>query len=1276
MDTKLSTFAPTSSYIETSTATTLNYPYAPFVFNYINKFSMPCGALTLDAYQKYYLAASACQMAWTYGAADSCTGSGFTYQIFSFPSYAVSSSGIDYSVFQGTGDICVEATFGGSDELAVVVTDDAKWNGIFKFTKTMRSVPRFLQTHIQTVSSSGTFAHLTVPVSTFPATGFFTFSILKLTPVSLVWNLAGYTGDYMHDFHNPSALNTPEVKNGNFAYGGTDLAQAIGQYQTVVATKFVKHDQTNAFSCQVGVTFKGVIRALYVDSKFILAGSSGDASVSITLNSEVNADFSPNVGSVSTAATVTILGHYLKITTLSFSSCSDGVNSVTPTFTNYVHDLTYAGSQLYYWKVTDTACGSGCLSCLDTTTCFECDSSHFLLGTNCVYNCNDPTYFVAAKDKYCRSTFANQGLTRTIPSYSGGAITFDVVVNPFRYAFGVFTLIYPKGISIVNYPIIVHDNTKPIALVEGSMKGTIVSTAVQEPLFNAQTVNVVNVATALNQDVRLVTISVYPDFYYYFTVLSGGPQLIGYRQSTPYGNSISMSVSDVYQAHVIIDAPSGGELTVEFLGQLEVLLNHVTVIFSATFATQTSYTLVKSLPTGISYLTFKGTGSTYFDFSIVGSGIKTYNPVSFLHEETLTIPVSTATAISNCLNGAAPVCRSCIGTYYLSPDESECNSNCDSVGGTPVAEERLCDGVVVTPGPGTTANPTKLPVPKAVEVFQSVDETRKISNEVFSVVSSIGFQGVHSIRSQTVQGPLGYFMFINIKFPWNYIQFAAKNQDSNMPNPWGKDDNKDNEDIDEAYENQSNIDAFLEDQTLAVNIGETMIYLLVCVLIIPVYEGIVWLLVRYKKPETPTKWYHSVLEKGSKSLRWSFLMNQFISKYQDITFFVFLGIYNAGRGENTDAGNTVGSVLGFILVVSVVVGLFFLIKEIQKALKDYDEEQIEKEKFKDNDYLMRRLILFKDFKKDKLITLLYTFFAVLRVFGFCFCVIFISSVVGIQLAFLNISSFLIIFYLLYYKPFDETVQLRLTLVYEFVFYAGVLAATILQIYMSAGGHDETTKTGFGYAIIAADVGMTVLNFISFYMEIKEYAEVTYEYLKLSYKKVRNKKKVIPLPAEGEKRSVKNENLKTEDGSPGLAELGKASSKLGNGDVTSQDLLSPSTSMSKLVFPSSINDPKRPSLRNRTRHSLMREQVFSIIEAKEENDILIDGSNIKSPKDFDSTRLHVNHGWDSPDGKNRRKRLSKRDARLSISTDKDTAELIGPQGGDNGDNGDVEITKLV
>jgi len=108
----------------------------------------------------------------------------------------------------------------------------------------------------------------------------------------------------------------------------------------------------------------------------------------------------------------------------------------------------------------------------------------------------------------------------------------------------------------------------------------------------------------------------------------------------------------------------------------------------------------------------------------------------------------------------------------------------------------------------------------------------------------------------------------------------------------------------------------------------------------------------------------------SVSLRWSFLINQFISKYQDLAFFSFLGIYNAGAEDSDDRDtlNLVVCIFGFLITVGGLGGVFLIIKIVTKKLEIFSEEEKEKEEYTKNNFLRRRLALYKELKKGQFLT--------------------------------------------------------------------------------------------------------------------------------------------------------------------------------------------------------------------------------------------------------------------------------------------------------------------
>lgn len=123
-------------------------------------------------------------------------------------------------------------------------------------------------------------------------------------------------------------------------------------------------------------------------------------------------------------------------------------------------------------------------------------------------------------------------------------------------------------------------------------------------------------------------------------------------------------------------------------------------------------------------------------------------------------------------------------------------------------------------------NLTAFPTRFAVRTFGWKDETRQVSNEVMSKVSSFTFGGVHSIRSQSIAGPVSYFIFLNVDYPSNSGQFAKANYESSrLPNSFRSAGRSTGGDA-------GGINGTLENQSLLANIGYSIIFLGVCILLI------------------------------------------------------------------------------------------------------------------------------------------------------------------------------------------------------------------------------------------------------------------------------------------------------------------------------------------------------------------------------------------------------------------------------------------------------------
>jgi len=142
--------------------------------------------------------------------------------------------------------------------------------------------------------------------------------------------------------------------------------------------------------------------------------------------------------------------------------------------------------------------------------------------------------------------------------------------------------------------------------------------------------------------------------------------------------------------------------------------------------------------------------------------------------------------------------------------------------------------------------------------------------------------------------------------------------------------------------------------------------------------------------------------------------------------------------------------------------------------------------------------------------MLYSFFLMVRVFGFSLVTVFLCNQTAVQLVFLNLCAVFMFAYLIKYRPLEEMGQFWMTMAYEIDAFIALFGVTVLAIYDAAGGTNENTRTGFGYLIIAANIGMLILNFISFSLEIWEYITFTYEKLKLLYHKLTKKNKVTPV----------------------------------------------------------------------------------------------------------------------------------------------------------------------
>lgn len=196
----------------------------------------------------------------------------------------------------------------------------------------------------------------------------------------------------------------------------------------------------------------------------------------------------------------------------------------------------------------------------------------------------------------------------------------------------------------------------------------------------------------------------------------------------------------------------------------------------------------------------------------------------------------------NCA-GSSTTCTSCdtSGSLPLLYN-SVCYSSCP-----PSAPYSYSDACYTECPTGTAADShyacvTTTPVvPKAVQALSSADEARQISNEVMPIISSIAFGGIHSIRSQSVQSPVSYFIFLNVDYPSNYGQFESSNfGSSTLPNPF--------KNTGQAKAGSvGSINASLSNQSPLANIGYSVIFLIICILLILLNDVAVVLVEKHKK---------------------------------------------------------------------------------------------------------------------------------------------------------------------------------------------------------------------------------------------------------------------------------------------------------------------------------------------------------------------------------------------------------------------------------------------
>ena len=392
------------------------------------------------------------------------------------------------------------------------------------------------------------------------------------------------------------------------------------------------------------------------------------------------------------------------------------------------------------------------------------------------------------------------------------------------------------------------------------------------------------------------------------------------------------------------------------------------------------------------------------------------------------------------------------------------------------------------------------------------------ANNVFSSVSAFLMRSVHSMRSEVVQDLLSYFIYMNIDYPPNYVKFVNTNislLESIFPNIGSSIYNKINNleplstssiEISQIYDQQSY--SYNQDNALGtygpttpflVTYGAAFAFLVILLFVIIATEVTRWHL---KKKNFSKHILNKLVVHASFNFRWNYLLNQFFGGYLDLMFNSFFEVCNPPTFNKTfHYLDFTASIIG--LTISVV-GLFAIlvysrrVYRVAKSERDkkaretpvYDEACSEKkdeeeEKKVVNDFLKRSEMLYEPFNSNRQMQLFYPFVLIFRNFGFALVIVLLQKYPLVQALYIASATLVVILYLLKFQPMDERFQQNITVLYECILFIACMLAVTIHVYSQKHITDIDTRSNLGFAIIACNLFMLILNFTNMTIELNK-----------------------------------------------------------------------------------------------------------------------------------------------------------------------------------------------
>ena len=465
------------------------------------------------------------------------------------------------------------------------------------------------------------------------------------------------------DFPNPTSSSWPT---------------SLDTYETVFKTQLLKHDSASDVYCRYSLTYSGLVRGIYVNDYPMSSLSNSEG-----LDGQVSYESTERLLlKASEYNMITIIGASLKTTNFLILDCTldwEGQMSTTVNLQYFYYNETTFPADNYTVLDANVVCPTGCLRCMDSSTCVECTNG-FIYQGSCVNECPSAALYPDYKN-VCSSTFESLVIAPQVVVNPNGAQITTMVDQPD----GTYLMILHGSSNIVigNSPLVWLRS--PYSLAESVPQLVTVSNVSQSAsvAFKSIASSSISNSDILHVVFYPITQNIYDMNKYEWTNTNTEPSSATVQSNpTDFSKTSSktqnyLKSSSFYIFELIIDCISNCTLNITSNGQVDMVRNDLTILFNMNFVSQWTYTYSKPL-SGLMQLQFMVSKADYFSLNIAGNNFQTYskgNPIGDVVIPNLTQDVNNC-SISNCKNCQNNICLSCSSGFFLSLNNQSCVSTC------------------------------------------------------------------------------------------------------------------------------------------------------------------------------------------------------------------------------------------------------------------------------------------------------------------------------------------------------------------------------------------------------------------------------------------------------------------------------------------------------------------------------------------------------------------------------------------------------------------------